>query len=104
MHPADAKYAELTDAGLPAQLCLTWVQEPDIDEVARRFGADVESKQWADEDQIADLEEDYRAELIHLVTVGDWTLALAPNGYQGSRTRGHGVPVGQGAGFQRLLE
>ncbi|WP_157556130.1 hypothetical protein [Herbidospora yilanensis] len=44
MHPADAKYAELMDAGLPDQLCLTWVHEPDIDEVARRFGADVASK------------------------------------------------------------
>ncbi|GIH23907.1 hypothetical protein Aph01nite_22170 [Acrocarpospora phusangensis] len=86
MHPADAKYAELTDGGLPDQLCLTWVQEPDIDEVARRFGADVESKQWADEDTIAELEEDYQAELIHLVTIGGWTLALAPNGYQGSRS------------------
>ncbi len=30
-------------------------------------------------DLIAELEEDYRAELIHLVTIGDWTLALAPD-------------------------
>ncbi|WP_156046025.1 DUF6461 domain-containing protein [Herbidospora cretacea] len=82
----DMKYAELMDAGLPDQLCLTWVQEPDIDEVARRFGADVASKTWADVDLVAELEEDYRAELIHLVRVGDWTLALAPDGYQGSRT------------------
>ncbi|WP_214103664.1 DUF6461 domain-containing protein [Acrocarpospora catenulata] len=86
MHPADTKYAELVKAGLPSQFCLTWCEEHDLDEVARRFGADVETGLWADEDDIEELEEEYPAELLQLVAVGDWTVALEPGGFQGSRS------------------
>ncbi|MEO3863582.1 DUF6461 domain-containing protein [Acrocarpospora sp. B8E8] len=85
MHPTDVKYAELLQAGLPTQCCLTWCHERDLDEVARRFGADPETGLWADEDDIEELEEDDHAELLHLVAVGEWMLALEPGGDQGSR-------------------
>lgn len=85
MNSADVKYAELLDAGLSTQLCLTWCQERDLDEVARRFGANVETGLWATADEIEELEGDDTAELVQLARIGDWAVAYEPDGYQGSR-------------------
>ncbi|MET8139561.1 DUF6461 domain-containing protein [Sphaerisporangium sp. NPDC005288] len=85
MSSADAQYSELLHAGLSRQLCLTWCQQRDLDEVARRFGADMETGLWATEDEIEELEEDDTAELVQLATIGAWTIAYEPGGYQGSR-------------------
>ncbi|WP_155338140.1 DUF6461 domain-containing protein [Acrocarpospora corrugata] len=73
-------------AGLPSQFCLTWCRENDLDLVAGRFGADVETGLRATEDDIEELEEDDSVEMLYLISVGDWTLALEPGGYQGSRS------------------
>lgn len=85
MQSVDSKYAKLLQAGLPGHLCLTWCDERDLDEVARRFGADVETGLWADEEDIEELEEDIGGELVQLSVFGDWTLAFESEGYQGSR-------------------
>lgn len=86
MNFAQEKYTELLRAGLSGNLCLTWCQERDLDEVARRFGANLKTGLWATEDEIEELEEDDTAELVQLARIGDWTIAYEPGGYQGSRS------------------
>lgn len=86
MNFAQEKYTELLRAGLSRNLCLTWCQERDLDEVARRFGANPETGLWATEDEIEELEEDETVELVQLAKIGDWTVAYEPGGYRGSRS------------------
>ncbi|GAA3023089.1 DUF6461 domain-containing protein [Streptosporangium longisporum] len=87
MNYAQEKYAELLRAGLARSLSLTWCQERDLDEVARRFGASLETGGlWATEDEIEELEEDDTVELVQLAKISDWTIAYEPNGHQGSRS------------------
>ncbi|NUW41026.1 DUF6461 domain-containing protein [Nonomuraea rhodomycinica] len=85
MSPSDATFAELRLAGLPGQLCLSWCQGDDLEEVARRFGADMSSGAWATPDDIEDLEEEHPGQLLQLAPLGDWVIALEPAGFQGVR-------------------
>jgi hypothetical protein len=85
MDPVDAHYAELRDAGFPGQLCLTWCQSSDLEEVARRFGATPETGSWATVDDLEDLEFEHWEELVELTELDGWTVALEPGGFQGVR-------------------
>ncbi|MEV4289348.1 DUF6461 domain-containing protein [Nonomuraea bangladeshensis] len=85
MSPSDGTFAELRSSGLPGQLCLTWCRGDDLEEVARRFGADLPSGVWADPDDLEDLEESYHGQLLQLTSLDGWVLALEPSGFQGVR-------------------
>jgi hypothetical protein len=85
MDSADDRFASLRKAGLPGQLCLTWCQGDELEEVARAFGADMETGRWADPDDIEDLEDEHPGELLQLVPMDGWVIALEPDGFQGAR-------------------
>lgn len=86
MDSIDAKYARLTQAGLPDDLCLTWCHSDNMQEVARKFGADMETGLWASVDEIEELEvEDDLGVLIELNSLGEWVVAFEPNGTEGAR-------------------
>ncbi|MDP9840978.1 DUF6461 domain-containing protein [Streptosporangium lutulentum] len=87
MDPIHARYAELLDAGFPGgQVCLTWCRNSDLEEVARRFGAVPETGLWATPDELEDLEYEHGEELVELTTMGEWTIAMEPSGFQGVRS------------------
>jgi hypothetical protein len=86
MDPSDSTLAALHAAGLPEQLCLTWCQSGDLEEVARKFGADLPSGIWATPEDIEDLEEETPGELLQLSLTDGWVIALEPSGFQGVRT------------------
>ncbi|MEV8637004.1 DUF6461 domain-containing protein [Streptosporangium sp. NPDC051023] len=86
MDPIHTRYAELLEAGFPnGQVCLTWCQNSDLEEVARRFGAAPETGLWATVDDLEDLEFEHGEELVELTTMGKWTIAMEPDGFQGVR-------------------
>ncbi|MET8384026.1 DUF6461 domain-containing protein [Streptosporangium canum] len=86
MESIDEKYVQLTRAGLPDDLCLTWCHEDNMEEVARKFGADMETGIWASVDEIEELEEeDDLGVLIELDSLGEWVVAFEPNGNEGAR-------------------
>ncbi|MEU7746135.1 DUF6461 domain-containing protein [Nonomuraea sp. NPDC049158] len=88
MDPIDMRYAALVEAGFPAEgFCLTWCENRDMEEVARRFGAVAEAGLWAGPDELEELEEEYRDDdLLQLTPAGEWTLAFESPGFQGDRT------------------
>ncbi|GGK91003.1 hypothetical protein Ppa06_57230 [Planomonospora parontospora subsp. parontospora] len=86
MESIDARYTRLIQEGLPDNLCLTWCQSDDLEDIARKFGADVETGLWATIDEIEEMEqEDDEAVLLELDSMGDWAIAFEPNGIEGSR-------------------
>ncbi|MEO3805674.1 DUF6461 domain-containing protein [Nonomuraea sp. B1E8] len=85
MDPVDEHFADLLEAGLPRQLCLTWCQGDDLEVVARDFGADLAGGLWADPDELEELEEEHRGELLQLTAADGWVIALEPQGFEGSR-------------------
>ncbi|QFY11591.1 hypothetical protein GBF35_37910 [Nonomuraea phyllanthi] len=85
MSPADMTFAQLRAAGLPGQLCLTWCQGDGLEEVARKFGADLHSGSWAASDDLEELEEEYPGQLLQLTYMDGWIIALEPSGFQGVR-------------------
>ncbi|TDE51551.1 hypothetical protein E1295_18275 [Nonomuraea mesophila] len=87
MDPVDEHVAVLHEAGLPRELCLTWCQAGDLEEVARDFGADPAGGLWADPDELEELEEEYRDRggLLQLTAMDGWVVALEPQGFEGVR-------------------
>lgn len=87
MDPIDVRYAALVEAGFPAEgFCLTWCESRDMEEVARRFGADARAGLWAGPEELEDLEEEHRDDdLLRLTPAGEWTLAFESPGFQGDR-------------------
>ncbi|MEU7991138.1 DUF6461 domain-containing protein [Streptosporangium canum] len=87
MDPIHARYAELLEAGFPdVQVCVTWCKNNDLEEVAHHFGAAPETGVWATLDELEDLEEEHGEELVELTTMGEWTIAMEPSGFQGVRS------------------
>ncbi|MFI7150299.1 DUF6461 domain-containing protein [Nonomuraea sp. NPDC050022] len=88
MDPVDMRYAALVEAGFPAEgFCLTWCENRDMEEVARRFGAHTGAGLWAGPEELEELEEEYRDDdLLQLTPAGEWTLTFESPGFQGDRT------------------
>ncbi|TQM73807.1 DUF6461 domain-containing protein [Thermopolyspora flexuosa] len=76
------RYAELLETGISDQVCLTWCRIGDVEEVARRFGADPATGTWED---FLDVDFPEVGAAVQLVPLGGWTLAVEPYGLEGVR-------------------
>ncbi|MEU4545472.1 DUF6461 domain-containing protein [Nonomuraea dietziae] len=86
MDSIDERFIKAIQVGLQAEgFCFTWCQNGDLEEVARRFGADPGTGVRADPEELEELEEEHWEDLLQLTPAGEGTLAFEPHGFQGDR-------------------